>query len=104
VDAVFKALGDRSRLEIISLLAKSNTLCVNVIADKMGMSQPAVSQHLKVLKGAGILDAQKMGLYVHYSINKEKMKEYEIYFDNLFNENLCSSCAECNGKINKKRK
>jgi ArsR family transcriptional regulator, arsenate/arsenite/antimonite-responsive transcriptional repressor len=98
MDAVFKALGDPSRLEIISLLAKSHKLCVNVIAEKMGMSQPAVSQHLKILKGAGILDAQKMGLYVHYSINKEKIEEYELYFNNLFKESPCSSCTECKGR------
>ena len=100
---VFKALSDPTRLNIISLLASSKNLCVNVIADKIGMSQPAISQHLKILKNAGICNAQKMGAYVHYSINDKKINEYKSYFDNLLKSEQKHDCAECPENIRKKK-
>ena len=46
---IFKALGDGSRLRILKLIAtKGNVLCVGYIAKHLGLSQPAVSQHLKL--------------------------------------------------------
>jgi ArsR family transcriptional regulator len=101
---VFKALGDPTRLKIISLMTSSKNLCVNVIAERIGMSQPAISQHLKILKNAGILDAQKIGSHVHYSINKQKVKEYKNYFNNLFQEKPEHNCTECPENIIKKKK
>jgi ArsR family transcriptional regulator, arsenate/arsenite/antimonite-responsive transcriptional repressor len=101
MNEVFKALGDPTRLEIISLLSESNKLCVNVIADKMGMSQPAISQHLKILKNAGILEAQKIGLYVHYSIDKNNAKEYQDYFNKLFKESPKHNCTQCPKSVQK---
>jgi ArsR family transcriptional regulator, arsenate/arsenite/antimonite-responsive transcriptional repressor len=104
MNEVFKSLGDPARLEIISLLSESRKLCVNVIAEKMGMSQPAISQHLKILKNSGILDSQKIGLHVHYSISKDKVKEYQNYFNNLFKEPPKHNCTECPESIRKKKK
>ncbi len=102
---VFKALGDPTRLEIISLLTESENLCVNVIAEKTGMSQPAISQHLKVLKNAGFLDAKKMGMEVHYSLNRQKVKEFTDSLDSLFCEKPAHNCTECpKGVQNKKKK
>ena len=101
---VFKALGDPTRLKIISLMTSSKNLCVNVVAEKTGMSQPAISQHLKILKNAGILDAQKIGSHVHYSINKKKVAEYKDYFNNLFQEKPEHNCTKCPENIRKKKK
>jgi DNA-binding transcriptional ArsR family regulator len=80
----FKALSDPTRLKILLLLTASEKLCVNYIAGKLGISQPAVSQQLKILKHAGLIDAQKVGLYVHYCINSEMMKEFNLGFSGLF--------------------
>jgi ArsR family transcriptional regulator len=101
---VFKALSDPKRLDIISLLASSKNLCVNVIADKIGMSQPAISQHLKILKNAGICDARKIGTHVHYSLNSEKLTEYKSYFDNLLKGKQTHDCTQCPENIHKKKK
>ena len=100
---VFKALGDPTRLEIIDLLTKSKNLCVGVIAEKTGMSQPAISQHLKVLKNAGILNAQKMGPEVHYTINQEKITQLKNDVDSLFTEKEGHDCTECPEKIRAKK-
>lgn len=94
---VLKALSDPTRLKIILLLTSSKKLCVNAIANKVGMTQPAISQQLKILKNAGIIEPQKVGLYVHYSINDEKIEEYIKDFINIFHgeqKQLCTKCPE----------
>ncbi len=93
---VFKALGDQTRLKIIKLLLAPDKLCVGMIAKKIGISQPAVSQHLKTLKNAGILDANRQGFHVHYNVNHEMIAEYKHYFDKLFNAKaIIEPCTEC---------
>lgn len=101
---VFKALSDPTRLTIISLLASSKNLCVNVIAERTGMSQPAISQHLKILKNAGVCKANKIGAYVHYSLNNQKLTEYKSYFDNLLKGKQAHDCTQCPENIRKKQK
>jgi ArsR family transcriptional regulator, arsenate/arsenite/antimonite-responsive transcriptional repressor len=100
---VFKALGDPTRLEIISLLTESENLCVNVIAEKTGMSQPAVSQHLKVLKNAGFVEAKKLGMHVHYNLNQKKVKEFKDSLETLFKEKPAHNCTECPKSIQQKK-
>ena len=103
MNEVFKSLGDPTRLEIISLLTVSENLCVNVIAEKTGMSQPAISQHLKVLKTAGFLDAKKIGMHVHYSLNQKKVKEFKDSLESLFSQKHEHNCTECPKNIRNKK-
>jgi DNA-binding transcriptional ArsR family regulator len=100
---IFKSLGDPTRLKIISLLTESQNLCVGVIAERTGMSQPAVSQHLKTLKTAGLLDARKMGQEIHYSINRNKVAELQKTIDTLFAQKPGHDCKECPEKIKAKK-
>jgi ArsR family transcriptional regulator len=100
---VFKALGDPTRLQIISLLTESQNLCVNVIAEKTGMSQPAISQHLKVLKNAGFVEARKMGMHVHYSINQKKVDDFKDSLESLFSKKPAHNCTECPENIKKNK-
>jgi ArsR family transcriptional regulator len=100
---MFKALSDPTRLKIINLLKESQNLCVGVIAEKTGMSQPAISQHLKILKTAGILDARKMGLEVHYSINPKKVTEFKDIINTLFTAKPGHDCIECPKSLKKKK-
>lgn len=66
---IFKALADPTRLKLVRIMAKTDkSLCVNALANKLKVTQSAVSQHLKVLKQAGIVENQKEGYYVHYSL------------------------------------
>jgi len=83
---VFKALGDLSRLKIIYLLATdtTGTLGVSDLAERLGISQPAVSQHLKTLRGEGIVESRREGLYVYHTINRERMMTLREYFDLMY--------------------
>lgn len=58
--AALKALGELNRLRIVRLLLKER-LGVNVISERLGMSQYNVSKHLRILREAGLVDMEKLG-------------------------------------------
>ena len=66
----FKAFGDPSRLRILRLLA-SKELTVNEIVESVGLSQPTVSRHLAILRGAGIVVDRRDGQHVCYTLNQK---------------------------------
>lgn len=72
----FSALSDPTRLRLLKLLSQNRpgALCVNAMAAWLGVSQPAVSQHLRVLKGAGLISGERRGYHVHYVLQPEAMK------------------------------
>ena len=72
---IFKALSDPNRLVIIKLLvtAEDKQLCVADLAKILSISQPAVSQHLKILKNVKVLEAEKVGFHVYYKVNMDVM-------------------------------
>jgi ArsR family transcriptional regulator len=69
--ALFSVLGDPTRLKLLKLLSQQkepDALCVNALAYHLGITQPAVSQHLKLLKNAGLVKGEKRGYRVHYFV------------------------------------
>jgi ArsR family transcriptional regulator, arsenate/arsenite/antimonite-responsive transcriptional repressor len=67
LETVFKALADRTRLRIIGLLA-AGEICVCHIHGSLGIPQPMASRHLAYLRRAGLVEARKSGLWVHYRL------------------------------------
>ena len=75
--AIFSALADPTRLKLVKLLSQQHTpeaLCVNALAQRIGITQSAVSQHLRILKNNGLVTGQRRGYYVHYVVNHEGLK------------------------------
>ncbi|MED1409732.1 metalloregulator ArsR/SmtB family transcription factor [Bacillus paramycoides] len=68
VTPIFQALGDGNRQQIIMLLLENKHMNVTQITDKMGISRPAVSHHLKILKQAELIVADRNGKEIFYSI------------------------------------
>lgn len=68
--ALLKALADDNRLRIVALLAQGE-LCVCHIAATLELTQPNVSQHLTVLKNAGVVEGQRRGSWIHYRLADE---------------------------------
>jgi len=66
---IFSALAAEPRVRIVQLLGKQ-TLCVGELARRLGMTQAAVSQHLRVLRQVGLVAAEKRGSFVHYSLDR----------------------------------
>ena len=72
---VFTALGEEHRQRILLLFEKDEELNVSQIAAVSTLSRPTVSHHLKILRQAGILLAEKRGKEVWYSINTAYLAE-----------------------------
>lgn len=71
--ALFAVLADPTRLKLLSLLSQQrvqNALCVNALAYQLGVTQSAISQHLRVLKSAGLVKGKRRGYRIHYFINQ----------------------------------
>lgn len=79
----FGALSSEARIKML-LLLKEHPQCVNAIAQRLQMSQPAVSQHLRILKEAGIVRAKKTGYWVHYEMHKGAIESHAKDMAKLF--------------------
>ncbi|MGI5151931.1 ArsR/SmtB family transcription factor [Plantactinospora sp. CA-294935] len=64
----FKALGDPVRLQLMSMIASAPTgeICVCDLTPAFGLSGPTISHHLKTLREAGLVDAERRGTWVYY--------------------------------------
>ena len=70
---LYRALADDTRRSIITLLLGHN-YCVSELARVLAISESAVSQHLKILKEADLLTGERRGYYMHYDIDREKLR------------------------------
>ncbi len=75
--AIFAAFSDPTRLKLVKILAGEETpgaLCVNALANLLGVSQSAVSQHMRILKNIGLVSGERQGYRIHYIINSQALK------------------------------
>lgn len=79
---MLKSLGDENRFQIIRLLLE-NDLCVGALARILNISKPAVSQHLKILREAGLVRGEKIGYWTHYRVEKELLLEAARHLQEL---------------------
>lgn len=70
----FKALADENRMLILRLLLRRNC-CVRALSRQLDISEAAVSQHLKVLREAGLILGEKCGYFTHYTVNRSALTE-----------------------------
>jgi len=83
-DDVFKALADSNRRKILKLLSKKDSMTAGDIADQFSISKPAISEHLKILRNAGLIYAEKQGQFILYQLNSTIMQEFAaLLFDLL---------------------
>jgi len=71
---LFKILCADKRIEIIEFL-KKDTMNVNTLAKSLGITQSAVSQHLRILKAAGLVKDERKGYWIHYSLNRQALEK-----------------------------
>ena len=86
---VFKALSDPTRLRLVKLLSEhGNVLCVNALANRLGVTQSAVSQHLRILRQARLVISDRRGPSVHYSLNVERLSQHKVLLKGTLGEDF----------------
>ena len=71
----FRALADTARLTLLSLIADRGEVCGCELVEPVGLSQPTVSHHLKVLHEAGLLERERRGRWIHYRVRADRLEE-----------------------------
>ncbi len=66
--ARFKALADPARLRLLSLIAERGEVCACELVGPLGISQPTVSHHLRVLFEANLVERERRGRWIHYRV------------------------------------
>jgi len=79
---IFKVLSVEKRVRMVELL-KHRSLCVTALARALDITPAAVSQHLRVLRDAGIVTAEKRGYFVHYRVNDKILSRWRNLADGL---------------------
>ena len=97
LEQAFEALGDPTRLVIFQKIAKREQ-SVGEIAEGLPVSRPAVSQHLRVLKQARLVDVEQDGTRRLYRVRPEGIEALRRYFDEVWARNLKSFKTKAEGK------
>jgi DNA-binding transcriptional ArsR family regulator len=97
---IFKALSDPTRLRLVKLLSRQTAgeylshcnghrfLCVNALAHRLGVTQSAVSQHLRVLRLAGLVRGERYGSFMHYSLDEDGLEKYKVALQETLGEDF----------------
>ena len=91
VDHTFSALSDPTRRYIVELLADSDTMCVSELATKFNTTRQAVTKHLDILCGAGLVDTERQGRERISRISRdafEPIRDWLNHYDRFWNEKL----------------
>src|SRR4030042_5632143 len=91
---IFKVLSVETRVKIIELLKGQGPLGAKDIAATIGMTTAAVSQHLKILKQAGLVRSERKGYWIPYSIDEKAMENCR----QILNE-VCTCGCQGTGKF-----
>ena len=100
--AVFQALADPTRRKIFEAL-REHPQTVGELAANQPVSRPAVSQHLKVLRGAQLVSVEPRGNRRLYLIKREGLEELRDYLDSFWSDALTAYGAEIARRVNAKK-
>jgi DNA-binding transcriptional ArsR family regulator len=79
---IFQAVADPTRRAILTLLV-TGAMTPNAIAEHFDSSRQAVSKHIQILTECEVITARQTGREIHYHFNPEKMKEIDIWLEQL---------------------
>jgi DNA-binding transcriptional ArsR family regulator len=79
---LLKVLSVGTRVRIVQIL-KGRALCVNALASRLDVTQGAVSQHLRIMRDAGLVIDEKRGYFVHYRLNEHTLAAWREEIDRL---------------------
>jgi len=108
---LLKILSVETRVQIVHLL-KGRALCVNALAARLKVTQGAVSQHLRLMREAGLVIDEKRGYFVHYRLNEDTLAAWREEIDRLLDPTSeagthtkgASKCAAIKSKAARSRR
>lgn len=100
---IFKVLSVDTRVRMIDLL-KGRSLCVNALAHALGITPAAVSQHLRVLRDADVVTADKQGYFVHYRVNETTLAKWKEAMRSLLAMDVKRRPRAPEGRVHRVRK
>jgi DNA-binding transcriptional ArsR family regulator len=89
---MLKVLSADVRVRIVQLL-RGRSLCVNALAARLNVTQGAVSQHLRVMRDAGLVLDERRGYYVHYRLNESALARWQKEINALLAPAADSACV-----------
>ena len=81
--ATFRALADPTRVSIVNRLANGEECCVCDLTDAFELSQPTISHHLRILRDAGLVEAERRGTWAYYRLVPEAIDDLRGVFEPL---------------------
>jgi len=87
-DAVLDALGDPTRRRVLQLVRDTGPAAVGAIAAELPVSRPAVSQHLRVLEGAGLVTSERQGTRHLYAVQPDGLAVLRLWLDGFWDDAL----------------
>lgn len=104
---IFKVFSNETRLKIFEFLLEGK-MCVSGIVKKLKVSQPTVTQHLKILQQIGLVKSEKIGYWIHYYVDKSGLNKIKNKISNFIEglelkDSKCKiSPSNCTKKIDDK--
>lgn len=81
---VLRALAHPLRLRIIEFIDENETINVNQIYNTLNLEQSITSQHLRILRLAGLVNTERDGKFIHYSLNYDRLQQTVTAIDSFF--------------------
>jgi ArsR family transcriptional regulator len=78
--STFKALADPTRVAIVNRLSKADSVCVCDLTAAFALSQPTISHHLRILRDAGLVEAERRGTWAYYRLVPEAIDALRSVF------------------------
>lgn len=84
---IFKALANPVRLQILSILnGRAGEVCVCDVEGYFDLSQPTISHHLRVLREAGLVDAEQRGTWIYYAVKPSTLGQIRHFLDGMLTQ------------------
>jgi len=93
IAAVAKVFAHPARVAILQYISSQDACICGDIVDKIGLSQATISQHLQVIKSAGLLKGSFEGKSICYCLDVDRFKELQKLFNNYFNQAVNTCCT-----------
>ncbi|PKM78916.1 MAG: transcriptional regulator [Firmicutes bacterium HGW-Firmicutes-13] len=98
--SILKAVSDETRLKIIDMLS-CGELCACQILEGLNITQPTLSYHMKILVESGLVNGERNGAWMRYTLNKKKTDEILSFLSDITSKKegcICAGCSDANTK------